>query len=137
MMHVDFVTVSRDVKITVEIPLVLEGEAPGADEAGVVDQVLFALPVEVLPLEVPDQITVDISELQIGDVIRVEELTLPEGVESLEDPERTVVTCNVPQLEVPEPDTDVEPTEVIDETADAAGVEEAAGTEAPAEEAPE
>jgi large subunit ribosomal protein L25 len=137
MLHVDFVTVSRDVKINVEIPLVLEGDAPGADEAGVVDQVLFALPVLVLPLEVPDQITVDISELGVGDVIRVEELTLPEGVESLEDPERTIVTCNVPQLEVPEPDTDVEPTEVIDEAADAAGVEEAAGTEAPAEDAPE
>jgi large subunit ribosomal protein L25 len=134
MMHVDFVTVSRDVKITVEIPLVLEGEAPGADEAGVVDQVLFALPVEVLPLEVPDQITVDISSLEIGEVIRVEDLTLPGGVESLEDPERTVVTCNVPSLEVP--DTDVEPTEVLDEEADAAGVEEAAGTEAPAEEPP-
>jgi large subunit ribosomal protein L25 len=134
VMHVDFVTVNRNVKITVEVPIVLEGDAPGADEGGVVDQVLFALPVEVLPLEVPDQITVDISGVQINDVIRVEDLTLPEGVESLEDPERTVLTCNVPALEVPEPEEGV--TEVIDETADAAGVEEPAGTEAPAEEAP-
>jgi large subunit ribosomal protein L25 len=135
MLHVDFVTVSRDVKITVEIPLILEGEAPGADEGGVVDQVLFALPVEVLPLEVPDQIVVDVSAMQVGDVIRVEELTLPSGVEQLENPERTVVTCNVPQLEVPE--TEAEETELIGEVPEAAGEADAAGAEAPAEEASE
>jgi large subunit ribosomal protein L25 len=114
--HVDFVTVNRNVKITVEVPIATEGEAAGADEGGVADQVLFALPVEVLPLEVPDQITLDISEMQVGDVKRVEDLVLPAGVEPLEDPDRTVVTVNVPQL-----DTAVEEEEGVTEVIEDAG----------------
>lgn len=117
IVHVDFVTVNKNVKITVEIPIVTEGEAIGADEGGVADQVLFSLPVEVLPLEVPDQITLDISDMQVGDVKRVEDLVLPEGVETSEEPERTVITVNVPQLEV-EIDTEEAATEVLDEAGD-------------------
>lgn len=115
--HVDFVTVNRNVRITVEVPIVTEGEAPGAEEGGVADQVLFALPVEVLPLEVPDQITLDISDMQIGDVKRVEDLRLPEGVVALEDPERTVVTVSVPFLE-DTVDEEEGPTEVLEEGGD-------------------
>jgi large subunit ribosomal protein L25 len=117
LLHVDFVTVNRNVKITVDVPIVTEGEAPGADEGGVADQVLFTLPVEVLPLEVPDQITLDISDMQVGDVKRVADLDLPAGVETSEDPETPVVTVNVPQLDV-EVDETTEPTEVIDESGD-------------------
>jgi large subunit ribosomal protein L25 len=60
---------------------------------------------------VPDQITLDISDMQVGDVKRVSDLTLPEGVETSEDPETTVITVNVPQLEI-EVDETTEPTEV-------------------------
>jgi large subunit ribosomal protein L25 len=126
MLHVDFVTVNRNVKISVEIPIVLEGDAPGADEGGVADQVLFSLPVEVLPLEVPDQITLDISDMQVGDVKRVDDLVLPEGVDTTADPEETIVTVNVPQLEVE-----------VDETEGATEVIEDAGETDAAEGAPE
>lgn len=115
--HVDFVTVNRNIKITVEVPVVLEGHAPGVDEGGVADQILFVLPVEVLPLEVPDVITLDISDMQVGDVKRVEDLPLPEGVELLEDPERTVVTLNVPTLDVGVDDEEGV-TEVIEDEGD-------------------
>lgn len=125
VLHVDFVTVNRNVKITVDVPIVTEGDAPGADEGGVADQVLFTLPVEVLPLEVPDQITLDISDMQVGDVKRVADLMLPDGVETAEDPETTVVTVNVPQLDVTT-DTEEGVTEVGDEGAEA----EAAADEA-------
>lgn len=103
LLHADFVTVSRSVKIQVDVRVVTEGTAPGEDEGGVAEQQLYTIPVEVLPLEVPDHIVVDISDMQVGDVRRVADLVLPEGVESLEDPERTVITVNVPALEVPEP----------------------------------
>lgn len=121
VLHVDFVAVSRDVKVTVDVPLRLEGEAPGVDEGGVADLVLFTLPVEVLPLEVPAEVVIDISSMQVGDVLRVEDLQLPEGVEALEDPERTVVTLTVPSAEVPE------------ESADIAAAEAGGATEAEAE----
>jgi large subunit ribosomal protein L25 len=128
VLHVDFVTVSRDVKVRVDVPIVLEGEAPGSEEGGVVEQQLHNLPIEVLPLEVPDQVTLDISDMQVGDIKRVQELSVPEGVEILEDPERTVVSVVVPQLEVPEPE--VELTEEELEAAEALAEE---GEEAPAE----
>lgn len=125
MIHADFVTVSRTVRVQVEVPIELEGTPAGEDDGGVAEQAMFTLPIEVLPLEVPDQLTLDISEMQVGDVLRVSDLALPEGVAALEDPEETVVTLNVPDLEVPEPEegAPLEPLEGPE-----AAVEEAADT---------
>lgn len=123
LLHADFVTISRTVRITVDVRVVTEGTAPGEDEGGVAEQQLHTIPVEVLPLEVPDQILLDISDMEIGDVKRVSDLVLPEGVVALEDPERTVVTLTLPALEVPEPEegAPLEPVEGVE-----AGVEGAA-----------
>jgi large subunit ribosomal protein L25 len=126
VMHVDFVTVSRDVKVTVDVPIVLEGEAPGSEDGGVVDQVLHALHVEVLPLEVPDQLVLDVSDMHVGDVKRVSDIRLPGWVQPLVDLEEAVVSVAVPTLEVPE-----------EEAAAAEEAEEAvAGEGVPGEEQP-
>jgi large subunit ribosomal protein L25 len=101
IMHVDFVAVDRERKVTVDVPIHLQGHPRGADEGGVVDQVLFTVEVEVLPLEVPDQLVLDISEMQIGDVIRLEDLPLPQGVTLLDDAGSTVVSVSVPAMDVP------------------------------------
>ena len=105
VLHVDFVTVSRNVKVSVEIPIHLEGveDAPGSGESGVINQELYTLSVEVLPLEVPEGISVDVSAMNIGDTIRVEDLTVPAGVEIMADPDTTVATCVLPALDLPEP----------------------------------
>jgi large subunit ribosomal protein L25 len=133
ILHVDFVAVDRTQKVAVEVPIVLTGEAPGADEGGVVDHVLFTASVEVLPLDVPDQIELDVSDMQLGDVKRLEDLPLPEGVDLLEDPERTVVSVYVPQMDVPEPETEgveEEPlAEAAAEEADAVGGTSVGGNE--------
>lgn len=96
ILHVDFVVVQRDVKVEVDVPLVLEGEAPGTEEGGVLSQELYSVRVSVLPMEVPEQISVDISDLRLGDVRRLEDLVLPAGVELLDDPERAVVSVVAP-----------------------------------------
>lgn len=134
LLHADFVTISRTVRITVDVPVVTEGTAPGEDEGGVAEQQLYTIPVEVLPLEVPDQILLDISDMEIGDVKRVSDLVLPEGVVALEDPERTVVTLTLPALEVPEPEEGalLEPVEGVEAAVEGAaegpeGSEDAAG----------
>ena len=105
VLHVDFVTVSRNVKVSVDIPIHLEGveEAPGTQEGGVISQELYTLAVDVLPLEVPDSVTLDVSSMQVGDTLRVSDLTVPAGVEITVDEETTVATCVVPQMDVPEP----------------------------------
>ena len=107
ILHVDFVAVSRDVKVTVDVAIHLVGHAPGQDEGGVLDQVRFTVPIEVLPLEVPEAFELDVSDMQIGDVKRVADLQIPAGVTILDDPEWSVVTLNPPQAEVPE-DTETE-----------------------------
>ncbi len=116
ILHVDFVTVSRNVRVTVDVPLVLTGEAPGVAEGGVADQRTYLVPVEVLPLEVPEHLELDISDMQIGGVKRIEDLTTPPGVEVLEDPDTVVVSVAVPHLDVPET-TAEEVEELGDETA--------------------
>ena len=105
VLHVDFVTVSRNVKVSVDVPIHMEGaeDAPGTNEGGVISQELYALPIDVLPLEVPDSITLDVSGMNVGDTVRVEDLTVPEGVDITVDLETTVATCAIPAMDVPEP----------------------------------
>lgn len=114
ILHVDFVAVSKDVKVTVDIAIHLVGEAPGVDEGGVLDQVRFTVPVEVLPLEVPESIELDVSDMQLGDVKRVSDLSVPSGATVLDDPEWSVVTLNAPQVEEAPEDT---ATDVLDQDA--------------------
>lgn len=129
ILHVDFVAISRTEKVTADIPIHLEGEAPGVNDGGIAEQPLYTLSVEVLPLEMPDQIVVDISDMDIGDVKRVADLDLPDGVTPLEDPESTVVTVYFEAAEVAEEDEDLleegmEAAEAAEE-APAAGEDEA------------
>lgn len=137
--HVDFVTVDKDVKVTVDVPIHLHGEAPGTNEGGVVDQALFTLSVEVLPLEVPSELTLDISGMNVGDVKRVSDISLPDGVASLDDADRAVVSVAVPQLEVPEPGEEAELAEgeeAEEAEAGAEGAAEEAGETSDAAESP-
>jgi large subunit ribosomal protein L25 len=127
IMHVDFVAVDRARKVTVDVPIHLEGHAPGADEGGVIDQVLFTAEVEVLPLNVPDQLKLDISGMQIGDVQRLEDLPLPEGVTLLEDPESTIVSVSAPMMDVTE-------AEAVEEQAEGQGLDVETAEEAAANE---
>lgn len=113
--HVDFILVSRDEAVTVEVPIVLEGEATEvAKEDGTVDQQLFALTVQAKPGNIPNELTVDISGLHVGDSVRVGDLALPSGATTEVDPEEAVVVAslNLAALEV--------------EAADAEAAEEAA-----------
>lgn len=131
ILHVDFVAVDRSRKVTVDVPIHLQGHAAGADEGGVVDQALFAASVEVLPLEVPDELTLDVSEMQIGDVKRLSDLSLPEGVSLLDDPDRAVVSVYMQALDVPE--DEVEEAEDEGEEAEEGAEEDAAADESAGE----
>jgi len=121
ILHVDFVAVQRDVKVEVDVPIVLQGEAPGAEEGGVVSQELYSVRVRVLPMEVPEQIQALVSDLQIGDVRRLEELELPAGVELLDGPERAVVSVVSPTTVETGEDEALEAAEAEGATAEEAG----------------
>src|SRR4051794_2434995 len=104
VLHVDFLRISRDVAIEVEVPITIEGEAEQVTrEGGLVEQALFHLTVKAKPGSIPNELTIDISALTIGESLRVSDLTLPDGVETDVDPEEAVVIGQVPQAaELPE-----------------------------------
>ncbi len=96
VMHVDFLRVTTDQEIEVDVPLVLVGEALEVTRAnGMVDQTMYSLTVLAKPANVPDEIEVDISDLALGDSIKVGALNLPAGVTTTVDPEDAVATSLV------------------------------------------
>ena len=77
VMHVDLMRIRRTEKMTFSIPLVLEGDAVGIDEGGIVTQVATTIDVECFPNDVPESITVDISGLEFNSAMAAEEIVLP------------------------------------------------------------
>ena len=96
LIHIDFLAVSRTETITVEVPVVEFGEAAGVKEGGVVEHHLRDLRVECLPQDVPDQLQVDITELNIGDMIHVRDVPVPAGITVLTNPEDAVLSVTTP-----------------------------------------
>jgi large subunit ribosomal protein L25 len=96
--HVDFIRVSRDEAVVVEVPIHFEGEASEVTSGGgTLDQQLFNLTVTAKPGDIPSAITVEVSGMTIGDSVRVGDLTLPSGVTTDVDPEEAVAVAQVSQ----------------------------------------
>ncbi len=96
VIHVDFVRVDPKQELAVEVPIVLEGVAKKVtDQNGMVDQTMFSLSVLSLPDAIPNELTADVSELEINDAIRVSDVALPEGVRTEVDPEEAVAVGTV------------------------------------------
>ena len=124
--HVDFQVVSRDEVMAADVPFRLVGEAKEVtNNDGVVEQALFALTIHATPSAIPSHIEVDISDLTIGDAIRVGDLKLPAGVTTEVDPEEAIVVGQGAQTSeldlIPEADI-----EGLHELAEAVAAEEAA-----------
>jgi large subunit ribosomal protein L25 len=137
-LHVDFLAVRRDEKITVEVPVELIGESHGVKEGGVVEHHLWEIRVQCFPGDVPERIEGEITKLGIGDSLRASELVLPPGVEMLTDPEETVVSVVPPPiLQVEEEVAEAVEGEEAEAVAEGVTAEEGeAPAEQPAEEAP-
>lgn len=125
--HVDLLRVRLDRAIQATVVLVLEGadDAPGVREGGVLEQITRELNVEALPGDLPEQISHDVSALEIADTVTVEAVTPPRGVTLLDDPEVVVATITPPRLEVAADEEIEQETEVVggvtaDEAADEA-----------------
>lgn len=100
--HVDFLAVSRDEVIHVDVPVQLVGESHGVKEGGVIEHHAWEVRVECLPGDVPESIEADITQLGIGDSIRVSDLVAPSGAtitSNLEDIVVSVVTPPILRLE--------------------------------------
>jgi large subunit ribosomal protein L25 len=98
-LHIDFLRVTRGHKLTVTVPIELEGDCLGVRHGGLIDFVSRELQVEILPREMVDRLVVDITDLDIGDHVRVADLEslLPESGKFLEDAQRIVATVEMPR----------------------------------------
>ena len=104
--HVDLqeVRLDRAINASVTVELVGGDDAPGVREGGVLSQPLREVTVEALPLEVPERIELDVSGMELGDTLRISDLTAPEGVTLLDDPALVMATVTAPTKVVePEP----------------------------------
>jgi large subunit ribosomal protein L25 len=114
-LHIDFVRVLMDVKITVRVPIEVAGVAKGVKtEGGILDIVTREVEIECLPTNIPAHLTVDVTELAIGDAIRISQIPAVEGVRIVDNPEKVVAHVAHPTREeepVVAAETAAEPTE--------------------------
>jgi large subunit ribosomal protein L25 len=118
--HVDFHEVRLDRPIQATVSLELVGESPGAKQGGIVQLVNRELQVEALPTGIPEHVEIDISALEVGVTLRVEDLAPIEGVTFLDDPQLVLATCTIPRGL----------TELEEEAAEGEGESEGEGAEA-------
>lgn len=115
LVHVDFYIVDMAETRDVSVPVIIEGEAEGVSDGGILQQPLFEITINVKPGDIPDGITVDVTELKTGDSITIADLPQSDKYVFAEEDDAVVVSVVPPAAEEPEPeagDESVEP-EVI------------------------
>lgn len=129
VLHADFMRISLEKRIKTMIAIRVEGRAIGVIEGGLMDFQSREIEIECLALDVPEYLTVDVSEMKIGDSVHVSDLEAPESVEILTPAERAVVAVHAPRVVVEEvEEVEGEEGEVVE------GAEAAEGEEGKPEE---
>ena len=118
ILHIDLLRVRRDEKMKISIPLVLEGNSAGVVQGGILTQTLSNIDIQCFPTDVPENIIVDITKLDLNSSITAGDLKLDEDITLETLPDTTIVACNEPKVEL-------EPTvDEIADTDDGASVQE-------------
>ena len=104
IIHMDLLRVRRDVKMTIFVPIVLEGTAIGVKEGGIMTQNLSTLEISCLPADVPDHIVVDVSDFEMNHVMNVSELIVNDEIEIITAADMDVLAVIPPREESLEPD---------------------------------
>lgn len=102
VLHVDLYKVTLDQKVLARVPFVAEGRAKGVVAGGEINVIYRDLPVRSTPDKIPALIKVDVTNMELGDYVRTQDLQLPEGVEVTMDPERNLISCAEPRKRPPE-----------------------------------
>ncbi|PID39797.1 MAG: 50S ribosomal protein L25 [Proteobacteria bacterium] len=96
-LHVDFIRVSDDTVVRVDVPLVTQGTAPGIKLGGKLYQVFRKLPILCVTSAIPSKIEIDINSLNVGDSLAVKDLIVPEGSKVALPDNQTVVSVLIPR----------------------------------------
>jgi large subunit ribosomal protein L25 len=98
-LHIDFYEVAMDRKIMVNVPITTTGKAKGVETGGILQIIRRELEVQCFPLDVPESIEIDITDLDVGDSIHVGDIALQREIEFLGEENFTVVTVVSPKIE--------------------------------------
>lgn len=115
VLHIDFNEISLTEKIHTHVPVVHTGECKGEKTGGILEQVIREIEVSCLPTDMPEAITVDVSELGLHEAIKVGSLDVGEGVEILTDLAQPVFTVIVPRIVEAEAAEEVAEEAVLEE----------------------
>lgn len=96
VLHVDFHEVRPDELVTIRVPVEAKGECKGVKGGGTLEHVLLKVRVRALPKDLPDQLVVDVTDLDVGKSIHLGEIPAPAGVELLGNKDVTVLACAAP-----------------------------------------
>jgi large subunit ribosomal protein L25 len=99
VIHADLYEVDLTAKITVHVPLHFVGKAAGVVRGGILQPIVREMEVECLPLDIPEFFNVDVSGLDIGDSVHIEDLAMPEGVTAIYESNLPVVSVVPPTVE--------------------------------------
>ncbi|HYQ97091.1 MAG TPA: 50S ribosomal protein L25, partial [Candidatus Nitrosocosmicus sp.] len=99
VIHADFYEVDLSARIEVSVPLHFVGKGAGVVRGGILQPIVREIQVECLPLDIPQFFNVDVSGLDIGDSVHIEDLTMPEGVTAVYESNFALVTVATPTVE--------------------------------------
>ena len=102
IMHVDFQKVKEDEKISLEVPLRIEGEAEGVKAGGILVQIVSTITVQCKPTTVPEALIIDVTNLELNSSLSVKDIELAADVEIMTDEDLAVVSVQEPKEEVVE-----------------------------------
>ncbi len=128
--HIDFIQVNLNEEIVVSIPIHLEGEAKEvASNNGLVDLAMQELEVRTTPRNIPDSVIIDITEMTMDSVIRVEDIALPSGVVAEADADSVVVTVLITRSAASDAQEAADEAAAAEASADSAAAAEAADSD--------
>ena len=114
--HIDFYEVLMDEEVQVEVPITPVGKAKGVEaDMGVLEIIQRTVKISCLPLAIPRNIQINVSDLELGDVVHVADITAPEGVRLMDDPETTLMTVVASRAEEEEKEEEEAEVEVEEE----------------------
>jgi len=99
LLHVDFMQVSLSEKITVTVPLHIAREPSGVKMGGILEFHTREIEVECLPTQIPERIDIDAESIGIGHSFHVSDITVPEGISIVSDPEEVILNVSAPRVE--------------------------------------
>jgi len=101
--HVDFLEIDISKKIKVKVPVFLVGVSPGEKQGGIVNHIIRALEIESLPIDIPEKFEVDMSGVELNQMIRVSDLNLGESLQILNDPNDIVLNVHLEKVKEEQP----------------------------------